>query len=622
MKRFAVICISMTAVLFSLLVQAETPLLERTITLSLEQERVEIALRKISQQGDFTFSYNPAILDVSRLVSFSFAGNTIREVLDKLFDGAVRYKARGNYVILTKSTATPSNSVYSGYVIDETTGKRLKNVSVYDPITLSSAVTDDYGFFQIEVQKLTASEVKLAINKLNYADTVIYVSPSRDGLLRIPIAFHPEKFETIADSVSRKLKRFWKMSIDALQSQNMLNIHDTLHRIKQISVIPFIGTNHRLSGNVINDYSFNILGGYALGVEKLEIGTYFNIDRGNVNGTQLAGIFNVVGGRTDAFQFAGLINMNIDSVKGAQLAGLINFNGNSTRAFSGAGLLNVTYHDSHGAHFAGLGNFTIGSQVGPHFAGLFNFSTRGSRRAQFAGLLNFTGAGSEGSQVAGLINYSHMIRGAQVSGLLNIAPGTVDGAQVSGLINYATKIHGVQVGFLNISDSIRGVPVGFLSIVRQGYHQLEVSADEVFYTNIAFRTGVHQFYNIFTAGAKPNTFNDKKTVWTFGYGFGTAPRLNRRLSLNFDLTTNQIMNGSGFDSVNSLHKLYTGVEFRPGKRLGLTVGVTVNAYMTDIKNTSEGLFTAYTPGFVLDKTYSNDLNVKMWLGGKVGIRFL
>src|SRR5690349_5122314 len=63
---------------------SQTPLLERTITLSLQQERLDIALTKISQQGGFTFSYNPAAVDVSRVVTFNFAGNTVREVLELL----------------------------------------------------------------------------------------------------------------------------------------------------------------------------------------------------------------------------------------------------------------------------------------------------------------------------------------------------------------------------------------------------------------------------------------------------------------------------------------------------------------------------------------------------------
>ena len=56
-------------------------------------------------------------------------------------------------MILTRATASAEDkSTYSGYVIDESTGKRLANVSVYDPISLSSAVTDDYGYFQIEIE--------------------------------------------------------------------------------------------------------------------------------------------------------------------------------------------------------------------------------------------------------------------------------------------------------------------------------------------------------------------------------------------------------------------------------------------------------------------------------------
>jgi hypothetical protein len=33
------------------------------------------------------------------------------------------------------------------------------------------------------------------------------------------------------------------------------------------------------------------------------------------------------------------------------------------------------------------------------------------------------------------------------------------------------------------------------------------------------------------------------------------------------------------------------------------------------------LFTDYTPHFISDRTYSNDLNMKTWWGAKVGLRF-
>ncbi|MFZ6010838.1 MAG: LA_2272 family surface repeat-containing protein, partial [Bacteroidota bacterium] len=408
-------------------------------------------------------------------------------------------------------------------------------------------------------------------------------------------------------SVGRKISRFWRTKIMKPQEVNMANIHDTLYRTTQVSFVPFVGTNRKLSGNVINDYSFNILGGYALGTQKLEIGSIFNVDRGNVNGIQFAGLFNTVGGRVKGVQLAGLFNANGDSLDGTQLAGLINVNLKGSKKFSGAGLINFTRLDSRAVQFAGLFNATIGAQRGPQVAGLFNFSTGSVTPLQWAGLWNFS-AGN--------------MKGAQVAGLWNFAGGEVTGGQVSGLLNYATRMKGAQVGLINISDSIRGVPVGFFSFSLKGYHKLEISADEIFYTNVAFRTGVRQFYNIFTAGAKPNTFENDTTFWTFGYGIGTAPRINKWLSLNFDLTANQLVHRAEIEEINLLNKLHVGCDVRLIKRVSLTFGVTLNAYITD--TTYDGyidIFTDYRPSIIYDHTYSNNVNMKMWWGGKVGLRF-
>ena len=86
----------------------------------------------------------------------------------------------------------------------------------------------------------------------------------------------------------------------------------------QFSVLPSVGTNGRNSGNVINHYSFNLLGGYSAGTTKLELAGLFNINRGDMSGVQMAGWFNQVGGKVEGVQLAGLFNSNLDSVKGVQ----------------------------------------------------------------------------------------------------------------------------------------------------------------------------------------------------------------------------------------------------------------------------------------------------------------
>ena len=598
----------------------ETPLLERAVTISIREERMDVALRKISVQGGFTFSYNSQIIDAGRVVTVSFTNRTIREVLDQLFDGTIQYKEKGRYVILSK--APPKERVVGGYVTDENTGERLKNVTVYDPVSLSSTITDAYGYFEIELKDPMAN-VTLVVNKLNYADTLLTIPSDEIRLLNIGIKNKTDKIMVMADSVGKKIKRFWQTKVlTSVQDINMVNVTDTLYRTVQMSVVPFIGTNHKLSGNVINDYSFNVYGGYSLATKKLEIGSLFNIDRGYVHGAQFAGIFNTVGGDVHAFQSAGLINLVAGKTDGAQVAGLMNIDWGTTHGFTAAGLLNFTRRDSYGVKFAGLLNSSLREQRGWHAAGLANFALRKTTGVQMAGLTNFTGDSVGGLQISGLANAAlRRVRGVQVAGLINVAVRDMNGLQLSGLVNYAHRLHGAQVGIINIADSVRGVQFGLLSFSWKGYHTFEVFSDEVFYTNIAFRTGTRKFYNIFTTGIQPASLDKEESLWTFGYGVGTMPRLNRWLSLNFDLTSNQIVQGN-IKASDILNKLYLGVDIRLAKKLALTAGATLNARVTDIDYEDyPELFKDYKPSIFASQ--ATDHNYwQWWWGAKVGVRFL
>ncbi len=604
--------------------QQGIPYLERVLTISFNNERLDAALKKVSQQGGFTFSYSPSILEADRIVNHSFVNKTVREILDQLFSGSVEYRVRGKYIILTKAVARSKDTeVYSGYIIDEATGQRLRDVTVYDPVTLSSAVTDQFGFFQIKIDK-PPDDLRLAINKQNYSDTLVV--PSRSGrLLNIPMKVDKERFVTFADSVQSKMKRFWtKTMLFTKQKSTFANVQDTLYRKSQISFVPFIGTNHALSANVINDYSFNILGGFSMGVRKFEIGGLFNIVTGDVQGAQLAGTFNAVGGSVRGGQFAGIFNANRGSVTGAQLAGISNFNWGEVHHFSAAGTVNFARSGSDAVQLAGIANMTVGDQLKPHIAGVFNLST-GNAATQVAGTYNMAARNVTGWQGAGILNFAGKnVRGVQSAGILNFAGKEVRGAQIAGVLNYATKVRGVQVGLVNVADSVGGVPIGLFSVVLKGYHKIEISADEIFYTNLAFRTGVRQFYNILTAGIKTQSLEgDTATHWTFGYGIGTAPRLSKKLFLNFDITANQIVQGSSLENLNILNKAYLGLDYQFARKMSLTFGATLNAYVTD--RTKEGywnLFSDYKPNVFYNEDLGNTANVKMWVGGKIGLRFL
>lgn len=560
------------------------PPLERVISITLQNERTDEALRKISHLAEITFSYSATAFDVQKTVTRSFTDKTVREILESIFQGEVQYKQKSNYIILTKA----DKIIVSGYVVDEMTGQRLKEVSIYDPVSLRSVVTDEFGFFEMELNKPTAEEMRLTINKRSYTDTLVVVPSRKSSFQHISLNFDKQRWQKFADSVDSKLNKLWHWAKNSTQKINMMNIRDTLYRKGQVSFLPFLGTNHKLSGNVVNDYSVNILGGYSAGTRKAELGGLFNIDRGDVRYFQGAGLFNANGGAMTGVQMAGLFNANMDSVKAGQFAGLINFN----------------LRSSEGAQFAGLINVDVGSFTGPQFAGLFNFVTDDVRGVQAAGLFNITAHQTEGTQLAGLFNINGRI---------------ITGSQVSGFVNAASIVRGTQVGFINIADSVAGVPIGFLSFVSKGYHKFEIAADEIFPFNASFRTGVRQFYNIFTAGVRPEAVDT--LTWSFGYGVGTAPRLSKKLSLNIDVTSNHLVRGH-INSINLLNKLFVGVDIHLTKKFSIVAGPVFTLHIFDkVLDPKIKVFDYYTPTIVHQGSYSSKTNYQTWWGAKIGVRF-
>lgn len=589
MKRFVLTLLAgcvMTAL-------AQVPYLERRITITLQNETLEASLKKISLEGGFIFSYNPDIFDLQEPVTYRFVNRSVREVLDEIFKGKIQYKVRGKYVILTAAVPPASgkktSGVVSGYVVDESTGERLKDVSIYDPLTLVSTLTDSYGYFEIKVDR-PPSEVILSVNREHYADTV-FVVPEGNRLLRVPIRVSKEKISVLADTVNQKLKRFWQKRESWFSHINLWNVDDTLSRRFQVSFVPYVGTNHKLSAHVANDFSLNVLGGYSLAVRRMEVGGLFNLVRGDVTGAQVAGLFNGVGGDMTGLQVAGLWNGNEGRSSGMQVAGVMNLNAEDAAGFSVAGVSNI----ASGDHAPG--------QV----AGVFNVA-RAPASLQIAGVFNAAAA---------------EVTGTQIAGVFNVAGKETKGAQIAGVFNFAPKVSGLQIGLINIADTVSGMPLGFMSLVRKGYHKIEVSADEVFYNNVSFRTGVLAFHNIFTVGAKPSTYADEQTIWTFGYGVGSTARISRRLFFDIDITSNQIVAGNSLKALNLLNKVYLGLDIQLFRKLSLNVGATLNGHVTERGyDAYPELFTDYQPTLWVDRDVGRHHHFSMWLGGKVGLRFL
>ncbi|GAB3233670.1 hypothetical protein J0A67_20945 [Algoriphagus aestuariicola] len=387
------------------------------------------------------------------------------------------------------------------------------------------------------------------------------------------LGLETQAFQTQSDSVGSKQKPLAFQKSEPFRFDPFgKDLSDTTSIGFQFSFVPYVGTNGMYSGNMVNDYSFNLLGGYSAGTRKLEMAGLFNINRGDMTGVQLAGLFNQVGGKVAGVQLAGLFNSNLDSVEGVQLAGLT--------------------------------NFSTGPIDGVQLAGVMNFSPKKVDGVQVAGVVNFTASALEGTQVAGVLNF---------------AAREVKGSQVA-TVNFANKVNGFQLGVFNYSDSISGVPVGVFSFVRAGYHSIELSVNEVLPLNLAFRTGKREFYNIFFAGLRPES--NEQVTWSFGYGLGTSPKLGKKTYLNIEISSEQLSQG-GMHALNLINRGYIGAEFKATKNFAIFAGPTANFRVYDTSYAFHPELFTYTNTKIHNDVYHpEDLGSQFWWGFKAGFRFL
>ena len=304
--------------------------MDKKISIHVRNQKVANVLSEISRKGGFHFSYNGKIIPKDSLVTVAANNQTVSKTLNQLFGGKYEFEERNNYIIITPAlmrlsfintdiTTENNNYSISGIVVNEKTGERLMNTSVYEKEQLVSTLTDEHGYFKLKLRspsinyiRLTASRYAYRDTSLNFLNAVVISNESREKTFR----YDANDVEATA------LGRFLTTATQRLQSINIQNFFAT--RPYQVSITPGISTHGMLSSQVINKVSLNLAGGYTAGVNGLEVGGLFNINKRDTRYLQLAGVFNLVGGTVTGLQLAGVSNQALDTVKGVQLATFIN----------------------------------------------------------------------------------------------------------------------------------------------------------------------------------------------------------------------------------------------------------------------------------------------------------
>ena len=594
--RVAVLCCCSLGILLPL---RAADILNQRIDVAFYQTPLPEALREVAQKGKFEWSYNSNILNAGRQVTLLAKSTTVREVLLQVLGDEYSFKQSGDYLIL-KRLKKPEQKV-SGYLSDKTTGKKVPNATIYDKETLKSTVTDADGYYELPV----GSRSQLVVSKLAYHDTVLQVSSQSPRFLKIelkpdtvpPAGSTPwESIKKDLTKVPSEMAEFFNLGAQKVNEMNLGK--DSLHRVFQVSFLPNIGTNHRLSGSVSNALSLNILAGYSRGVDAFEVAGVGNVTRQDVRGAQVAGVFNHVGGKVTGVQASGVYNSAGGTVAGVQTAGFGNW----------ADTL-------YGVQAGGFGNFARTS-ASVQVAGFLNISGKGNKGFQAAGFLNQTQSGSSSIQVSGFMN-QHVWgqNNVQIAGFLNVAD-TVKGGQISGFINKARFVKGFQIGLINRADSLDGVQIGLINSVRKNrYMVLDFAANEVHQANFSFKSGSNRLYFILTAGLSPEKLPNGDYRWSSGWGLGTRFWPKKRLNLTLDAIHRHIYEDFRDFDLAEWVQLAPALNLRLG-RLGIAVGPSANLLITDNNN----LINTLLPQQFKEYSSNNASRLLWWPGAQLSLR--
>ena len=611
MKLFKYILILSLAFTISQYCSAQK-LLKQKISIDVEQKNTEVVMLTLEKLADFNFSYQNKLVDLDRMVSIHERQKSLRYILDLLFNNELNYKVIGSHIILQSKNPEQQKDhtiwIISGKVSNQK-GEPLENVILYEINNKAAYVTNADGKYNLRLKG--KSPLGITISCKGYRDTVAYIHPSKQQKYHFHLS--PHSVETIAfkeTPVFATKSLNWNYTnknfedfdlVQLMVSTKALylsrNLETKENKIAQLSFLPNMGTNNYFKGIYTNNFSINILGGYSSGLNGFEAGGIANILNENMNGFQAAGISNIVGNHVNGVQAAGIVNTNLGNLNGVQFSGIINRVKGDIKGLQISGTLNTAAAKIHDT--------------------IQNIGWNG----QISGGMNFYGGKGTNLQIAGIYNRSNNCSGIQIAGIANNVKGNMKGVQIAGIYNRTEKLNGVQVGIINHADTIaNGFPLGLINIIKNGYQVLELSTDECFYLNTAYKTGGRVLYSFLKLGF------GKYLNAAYGVGITTNP--TKKLSLNFDLSGSALFNTDGDYSVfaGDLYRAQLGINYQLTSKLGLFTGPSFNFCSPNKKQkqvpTSDlsSLRSPHYGNYYLDKAVSS-LKNQFWLGWQLGVRF-
>lgn len=218
-------------------------ILNKTITLQKTEYTLDEVISELKKEHGITFSYGS--LPQKEKVQFDSNTQTVREILDEaLSQTNFEYQAvKGKILIIKKSSQKDGGrATISGFITDGETGEALIGTTIYDQISGSGTIANNYGFFSLTLPK---DSVSITISYLGFETETLQLNLKQNLSLNFEMASASKMLEevTVEANTYEQIELSPQMSTVNLTAKQVENIpmilgeHDLL---KAIQLLPGI----------------------------------------------------------------------------------------------------------------------------------------------------------------------------------------------------------------------------------------------------------------------------------------------------------------------------------------------------------------------------------------------
>ncbi len=512
---------------------------KNVVNLNLQNEKLSVAMNLITQQTGVEFSYNPQIVNINHTVSVSIINKEVKEAIDLLVGDMYSYRIKGRYVIITSVKKISGTTVDNEYIIAENKKNKDK----------SSGNNPNNGLSIIRDRKIVNEQIKIGSpllinNQINETTMLKKIA----GIITLSALTW--------GGANAQLKQPETKKAPVNKIEYNIGLEKSIAQLTFITPMSTDGSNTKEKEY---KFSLNMLGGITGGINGVELGGLFNINKQDMKGLQMSSLANWTGGNVNGLQMGGLANYVEGDMKGLQMGGIANVVRKSS-SFQMAGIANYT-GEINDVQMAGIANMATGSRL----------------------------------QMAGIANYAQGV---------DIQIGTINIAQQAGF----------QMGIVNISETDDATMLGIFNYVKEGgLFEIGISANDYIYGAVNLITGTDRLYSILSFGA----YSPSSNV-TVGLGIGTRVQLgDSPRGIHFELMHNQIYRNNfknkGRDATLEQARVFYSVR---KNKFTLYGGPTINVLLRDVDFTE-----VKDPVYSIFENRGTEHNFDLWVGVEMGVRY-